>query len=128
MIRDYQIQRRGDVILVGIALDNAVLDFETTESLLRDCLAFLDAPHKGLVDMGIGKFGEFRVRLNMHHDDSLSIFVDGPPFEPQRNLSAAIWLSKQDVRGVVNAALTSGDPVAADVTMNVKARPGDDGR
>ena len=93
--------------MVGIALDRAVLDFETTEELLRDCLAFLDAPHKGLIDIGIGKFGAFRVRLNMHADDSLSIFVDGPPFEAQRELCAAIWLTKEDLRSVINAALSA---------------------
>jgi hypothetical protein len=109
MIREYDIRRRGDVILVGIALEDAVLDFETNEELLRGCVAFLDAPHKGLVDMAIGKFGDFRVRLNIHHDDSLSIFVDGPPFEPPRELCAAIWLSKPDMRDVIAAALSGAE-------------------
>ena len=105
MIREYDIRRRADAILIGIALEHAVLDFETTEGLLRDCLAFLDTPHHGLVHMGIGKFEQLPVTLNMHHDDSLSIFVDGPPFEPQRELCAAIWISKDDLRGVIEAAL-----------------------
>src|SRR5262249_50107737 len=69
MIREFDIRRRDNTILVGIALDHAVLDFETTEAILRKCLAFLDTPHKGLVDIRIGKFGQFPVRLNMHHDD-----------------------------------------------------------
>src|SRR5215467_2305015 len=98
MIREFDIRRLDDKILVGIALDHAVLDFETTQGVLRECLAFLDTPHKGLVEIRIGNFGQFPVSLNMHHDDTLSIFVDGPPFEPQRELCAAIWLSKEDLR------------------------------
>ena len=42
MIHDLDVQRRGDAILVGIALDNAVLDFETSEQKLRECLQFID--------------------------------------------------------------------------------------
>jgi hypothetical protein len=113
MIREFDIRRRGDTILVGIALDHAVLDFESTEASLRECLAFLDAPHKGLVDKGIGKFGQFPVTLSMHHDDTLSIFVDGPSFEPQRELCAAIWLSKDDLRSVITAALSNAEPGAS---------------
>ena len=110
MIREYDIRRRPDAILIGIALENAVLDFETTEALLRDCLAFLDTPHQGLVHMSIGRFGVFPVTLNMHYDDSLSIFVDGPMFEPQRELCAAIWLSKDELRLVLDKALSGAEP------------------
>lgn len=112
MIHECDIRRRGDAILVGIALDRAVLDFETKEGLLRECLVFLDTPHTGLADISIGNFGHFRVRLNMHHDDTLSIFVDGPSFEPNRELCAAIWLSKEDLRSVINAALSAPEPGA----------------
>jgi hypothetical protein len=105
MIRECDVRRHGAVILIGIAVDAAVLDFTTTEGLLRDCLAFLESPHQGLAYMQIGAFGDFPVTLNMHHDDSLSIFVDGPDFEPQRSMSAAIWLSKEDLRGVISKAL-----------------------
>jgi hypothetical protein len=110
VIREYDIRRRADAILIGIALEQAVLDFETTEELLRDCLTFLDTPHHGLADMSIGTFGQHAVTLNIHPDDSLSIFVDGPSFEPNRELCAAIWLSKKDLRSVVEAALSGGEP------------------
>jgi hypothetical protein len=55
--------------------------------------------------MQIGEFGDFPVTLNMHHDDSISIFVDGPDFGPQRSICAAIWLSKEDLRVVISKAL-----------------------
>jgi len=51
--------------------------------------------------------------LNMHHDGELSIFLDGPPFEPPRELCAAIWLSKQDLLGIITAALAGAEPGAA---------------
>jgi hypothetical protein len=97
-----------------------VLDFETTEGVLRDCLAFLDVPHQGLVDMGVGRFGQVPVRLNVHHDDSLSIIVDGPSFEPQRELCAAIWLSRlahRHHRGVVRCR-TAPHEQSSDVAID----------
>jgi hypothetical protein len=109
MIRECDIRRRGDLILVGIALDNAVLDFETTQAILRDCLMFLDESHIGLASMSIGTFGPFQVTLNKHHDGDFSIFVDGPHFEPQRELCAAIWLSVEELRGVITAALSGAE-------------------
>jgi hypothetical protein len=78
MIRECDVRRHGEAILIGIAVDAAVLDFTTTEGLLRDCLAFLESSHQGLVSMQIGAFEDFPVTMNMHDDDSLSIFVDGP--------------------------------------------------
>jgi hypothetical protein len=44
MIQELDIRRRGDAILVGIALESAILDFETTETLLRTALEMLDKP------------------------------------------------------------------------------------
>src|SRR5688572_20404168 len=105
MIRECDIRRRGKAVLVGVALDNAVLDFETTEAQLRDGLAFLNSPHTGIADLNIGRFGEFHVRLNAHSDDAFSIFIDGPTFDPPRELSAAIWLSKQDLKYLFTKAL-----------------------
>lgn len=105
MIHDFDIRRRGAAILVGIAVNQAVLDFETNEETLRESLAFLDLPHRGAIDMRIGKFGDFPVTLNVHHDDSLSIFVDGPEFDETRSQSAALWLTKEDLRRVISGAL-----------------------
>jgi hypothetical protein len=105
MIREFDIRRRGDAILVGIAVEHAVLDFETTEGTLRECLVFLGKAHCGLIDMRVGSFGDFPVRLNVHHDDSLSICLDGPYFEPTRSQCAILELSKEDLRQVINAVL-----------------------
>jgi hypothetical protein len=105
MIRERDVRRIGEAILIGIAVDAAVLDFTTTEAALRDCLAFLAEPREGLASMQIGTFGHFPVTLNAHHDDSLSIFVDGPEFEPNREMCAAIWLSKEDLNSVIGEAL-----------------------
>ena len=105
MIHECDIRRRGDAILIGIALEHALLDFETTENLLRDCSDFLETPHMGFADISIGKFGPFQVRLNMHPDATISIFVAGPQFEPNREVCAAVWLSKEEVLGVIKAGL-----------------------
>lgn len=105
MIREFDVRRNGELILIGISVDGAVLDFTTTEGRLRECLTLMERPHQGLVYMQIGEFGDFPVTLNFHHDDSLSIFVDGPDFEPQRTMSAAIWLSKENLRSVIVKAL-----------------------
>lgn len=108
MIREFDIRRRGEAILVGIAVEQAVLDFETTEGTLRVCLAFLDKSHRGMIDMPIGKFGNLEVRLIIYHDESLSICLDGPEFELTRSQCAGIWLSKEDLRNVITAALDPG--------------------
>jgi hypothetical protein len=105
MIHEWDIRRRGDAILVGIALDHAILDFETTAQLLRDGLVVLDAPHKGLRSIPIGTFGPFQVTLNKHPEGGVSVFLDGPPFEPNRDMCAAIYLSTQEMRDVIAEAL-----------------------
>jgi len=61
----------------------------------------LESPHLGLVDTRIGQFGEFPVTLNLHHDDTVSIFVDGPDFDSGRNQSAAIWVDKYRLQEIL---------------------------
>jgi hypothetical protein len=107
VLREHHIRRRDDAILLMMAVESAVLDVETDEKRLRECLALLDAPHLGgLVSTPLGKFGPFDVMLNIYHDDSLSVFVDGPDFEESFNQSAAIWLSKEDMRRIIGSALS----------------------
>lgn len=95
MITDCYIERRGKVLLLGIKLENAVLEIVTDRDLLTACLALLKSPHTGLVHAQMGSFGEFPITLNLHNDDSVSIFIDGPDFNSPRNQSAAIWVDKK---------------------------------
>jgi hypothetical protein len=111
MIRDHQIQRKNNSILLGIALDNAVLDIVTTDMQLRECLTLLTEQHRGLVRPQIGTFGSYAVALNIDNDDTVSLFVDGPYFEQTRSQSAAIWLGKDDLRRLLIEALEGASAV-----------------
>ena len=105
MIKTHQILRKNNSILIGIALDNAVLDIVTSETQLRDCLKLLQERHRGSVRPQIGTFGTYAVALNIDNDNTVSLFVDGPYFEPTRSQSAAIWLGKEDLRRLLVEAL-----------------------
>ena len=105
MTTGHQILRKGTSILLGIALDNAVLDVLTDERLLHNCLKLLREPHAGLVSTQMGTFGSYSVSLNVHHDDDVSIFIDGPDFDPCRTQSAAIWPQKEDLEGLLLEAV-----------------------
>ena len=105
MLHDLQVLRRGDSVLLGIAVESAVLDIETNETALRNCVALLDAPHRGLIDCRLGQFGPFPVTFMLHADESVTIFIDGPPFEQHRTQSAGLYLSKDDARKVLATAL-----------------------
>jgi len=105
MITDWQIQRRGDKVLLGLAVHEAVLDILTDEATLASCLSFLKQPHDGHVDTPIGSFGDCSIRLNIHHDESVSIFIDGPTFDPTRSQSAAIWVEKDELISLITTVL-----------------------
>src|SRR5207247_5182348 len=105
MITEWQVQRRGEALILGIAVEHAVLDVVSDHSLLATCLAMLESPHTGLVDTRMGQFGEFPVTLNLHHDDTVSIFIDGPDFDSSRNQSAAIWVDKDRLRDILQEVL-----------------------
>ena len=108
MITDWQVQRRGEAIILGIAVEHAVLDVVTHRGLLISCLAMLQSPHQGLVDTRMGQFGEFPVTLNLHHDDTVSIFIDGPDFTSGRNQSAAIWVEKDRLQQILKEVVSEG--------------------
>ena len=105
MITDWQIERRGEEMLLGIAVEQDVLDIVTHRGLLTACLAMLESPPVGLVDTRMGQFGDFPVTLNLHHDDTVSIFVDGPDFISPRNQSAAIWVEKDRLEEILREVL-----------------------
>jgi hypothetical protein len=106
MIRDFDVRRRGDALLLGMAVDHAVLDVATSAEDLRECLAALDAPQRGFADVRLGQFGGCPVRVNLYHDGSVSVMVDGPEFEPTRSQVAGIWTTREELRHIIHCALS----------------------
>jgi hypothetical protein len=105
MVTDWQIQRKGDSLILGIAIENAVLDIVSDPLLLASCVELLEAPHNGPVWTRMGQFGEFPVTLNLHDDDKASIFIDGPEFGSGRVQSAAIWVKKDRLGSILRSAM-----------------------
>jgi hypothetical protein len=105
MIKTKQVLRKGTSILLGIGLDNAVLDVLTNDVQLQECLQVLQEPAAGLTSVRMGTFGIYPVTLNLHPDDTVSIFIDGPDFDKCRSQSAAIWPGKEDLRRMLVEAV-----------------------
>jgi len=105
MITGWQVQRKAEAVILGLAVGHAHLDVVTTHALLASCLRLLKAAHTGLVEDRMGQFGDFPVTLNIHHDDAVSIFIDGPDFGPSRCQSAAIWVDKGQLEGILEEVL-----------------------
>jgi hypothetical protein len=105
MITVQQILRKGDGVLLGIGLENAVLDVLTSDGQLEECLQMLQKPHRGLISATLGTFGVYPITLNLHNDESTSIFIDGPEFDQCRTQSAAIWLRKEELEQLLIEAL-----------------------
>jgi hypothetical protein len=102
MITEWHIERKGEALLLGIAVaDTAVLDIVSDRASLIACLQMLESPHVGLVHTQMGRLGEFPITLNLHHDETVSIFIDGPDFDTPRNQSAAIWVEKDRLRDIL---------------------------
>jgi hypothetical protein len=112
MITDHQVQRKGDEIILGLAVRNAAMDIVTTTQLLSNCLRLLTEPHQGLVYATMGKFGSFPVTLNVDHDNTVSIFIDGPDFDEGRVQSSAIWPDKESLYRIIKTILETGQQPA----------------
>jgi hypothetical protein len=106
-IKEHEILRKGSSILLGIALENAVLDIETNETQLRECLKLLQDPHRASRSERtmMGTFGCYSVSLDVDKDCTASIFIEDPYFEPTRSQSAAIWLTKTELQRLLLEAL-----------------------
>lgn len=104
-IKEHQILRKGSRILLGIALDNAVLDIVTSDAELQECLQILQQPQQASVRLRMGTFGNYAVSLNIDSGDTVSIFVDGPDFDHYRCQSAAIWLTKDELLNLLSRIL-----------------------
>jgi hypothetical protein len=106
-IADYQVQRKCNSIILGIGIQNAVMDVATNMDCLKICLKLLTDAHMGSVDAEMGRFGEFTVALGIDAKDETSIFIDGPQIEGIRGLSAAIWVEKSDLRRIIELIINS---------------------
>jgi hypothetical protein len=107
MIIERDIRKIGDSILVGIGLGNAVFDILTDRDQLKDCLQMLEQPHRGTVWKKIGDFGIYPITMNLHHDETVSIFLDGPKLEQSRDQGAGIYLEKEEFRQLLIDVLAS---------------------
>jgi hypothetical protein len=103
VLHELDVRRNGDVILLGIALEDAILDITTTEMQLQQCLKMLDAPSPENDRPQIGNFGPYPASVNV--GEMCSIFIDGPRFDPPRELCAAIYLKKDELRRAICHAL-----------------------
>ena len=108
MITDFQIQRNGGSIILGLEVPNAVMDIVTDDATLQACREQLSDPNVGIGDVPIGRFGEYSVTLNLSKDESVSIFVDGPAFDSDRVQSSAIRTTKQSLLKVLDEAAGKG--------------------
>ncbi len=108
MIKDYQVQHKGEEIILGLALENAVMDIVTNMSQLKNCLDILSEPQDSFINCPIGKFGNFQITMNLHHDDTVSIFVDGPSFKEDRVQSFSIWPEKESLKRIIESIIKEG--------------------
>lgn len=106
LIAHWQLEEREGRLLLGIAIQHAVLDINTDAATLAQGLQLLESPPNGLRHMAIGLFGSMEVTLNHHHEGTVSIFVDGPDFSPNRNQSAAIWVDRDNLCAVFREAIS----------------------
>lgn len=105
-ISDYQVQRKNDFILIGFAIEGAVLDVNSTMPQIEACLQLLGQTRLEPADKQLGVFGGFQVRLNCYPNGETSIFIDGPQFDETRSQSSAIWVNKQSLRTVLESVRT----------------------
>jgi hypothetical protein len=98
MITDHQVERREGRILLGIAVENAVLDILTDDAQLQACVELLDKPHIGMVTAQMGTFGGFTVATTLFSDDTVAILIDGPAFTQSRTQTAGIYVTKDELK------------------------------
>jgi len=104
MITDWQIRWRGEELILGIAVEGAVLDVVSNRERLARCIPALSAPQRGLNSITMGRFGEHVVTLNVSGEE-VSIFIDGPAFDDTRVQSAAIWVERTKLLAILDEIL-----------------------
>jgi len=110
MIKEQDIQKVRGGILVGIYTGGNILNFVTTERLLRSCLRALHEQTSGLRWKKLGSFGKYPVTLVVPASEPPSLFVDGPVVAKPRNLSAAVTLDKARLVSILAEALRIANP------------------
>jgi hypothetical protein len=110
MIEEQDIQKVRDGILVGIYTGGNILDFVTSDRLLRSCLRALHEQTPGLRWKKLGNFGRYPVTLVIPTSEPPSLFVDGPVVARPRNLSAAVTLDKARLVSILSEALRIANP------------------
>ena len=108
-ISDYQVQKNGNDILLGISTTSgAILDILTSEKELFECQRFIeDLRYPELLSVQIGRFGEFSITLNYveWNNCNAALFINGPDFKSGRNQSAAITINKDELLHVIKKVL-----------------------
>jgi hypothetical protein len=110
MTEEQDIQKVRGGILVGIYTGGNILDFVTTDRLLRSCLRALQEQTPGTCWKKLGNFGRYPVTLVIPASAPPSLFVDGPVVARPRNLSAAVTLDKARLVSILSEALRVANP------------------
>jgi hypothetical protein len=110
MIEDHQIEKVRGGILIGVYTGGNILDFITTERLLRSCLKALGEQAASTRWKKLGSFGKYPVTLVLPASEPISLFVDGPVVAKPRNLSAAVTLDKDRLVSILSEALRLANP------------------
>ena len=105
LIEPHQVQVKGEEILLGVCIENAIMDIRTNKNILENCLSIIYGHSAGLASVQIGNFGSFEVTLNLYSEGKASIFIDGPDFDHDRVQSSAIWIEKDNLKDLISNVL-----------------------
>jgi hypothetical protein len=106
---EVQIDCAQSTVLIGLVVENAVLDICTDTTRMHAAIAMLEREVDHTEHMELGEFGPLAITLNSNRGDSASVFIDGPNFGPGRNMSAAIWCDKQELLSVLRRGLAAAE-------------------
>src|ERR1035437_1504209 len=102
---DYQVQKKDDELLIGIAANDAVMDIRTTLKQLSECRRLLEDKDNRTNDARLGSFGTFPVILNLDKSGRVSLFIDGPEFDAGRVQSSAIWIDQKELLRIIKKVI-----------------------
>ncbi|HMN42548.1 MAG TPA: hypothetical protein PKE29_17035 [Phycisphaerales bacterium] len=108
-IQDWQLQRKADRLLLGLATSVAILDIETDDSTLRSCAELLRSSPPSRKDLPIGKFGSFQITIATGPgvaDETTKLWIDGPKSNTPRTQSAMIRVHTADLLDIIDQVTT----------------------